>query len=81
MITVIEQSTDERKQETQELFEQIRPLLDKGYSYMTACVMVGRCKDNLKNNYYTNGWFHDLKEFGKSQGYPYAKYSGKKRRI
>ena len=81
MITVIEQNTEERKRETRELFESIRPLLDKGYSYMTACVMVGRCKDSLKNNYYTNGWFHDLKEFGKSQGYPYHRYSGKKRRI
>lgn len=80
-ITVIEQSTEERKRETRELFESIRPLLDKGYSYMTACVMVGRCKNSLKNNYYTNGWFNDLKEYGKSRGYPYAKYSGKKRRI
>jgi hypothetical protein len=43
--------------------------------------MVGRCKNSLKNNYYTNGWFHDLKEYGKSRGYPYHRYSGKKRRI
>ena len=81
MITVIEQSTDERKRETEELFLKIKPLLDKGYSYMTACVMVGRCKNSLKNNYYTNGWFNDLKKYGKSQGYPYHRYSGKKRRI
>ena len=81
MITVIEQSTDERKRETEELFLKIKPLLDKGYSYMTACVMVGRCKNSLKNNYYTNGWFNDLKEYGKTQGYPYHRYSGKKRRI
>ena len=81
MITVIEQNTEERKRETKELFESIRPLLDKGYSYMTACVMVGHCKDSLKNNYYTRGWFHDLKEYGKSQGYPYHIYSGKRRRV
>jgi hypothetical protein len=80
VIKVIEQSTSERKRETRELFESIRPLLDKGYSYMTACVMVGRCKDSLKNNYYSNGWFRDLKEYGKKNGYHYKDFSGKKRR-
>lgn len=81
MIRVIEQGTEERKRETKELFESIRPLLDKGYSYMTACVMLGYCEDRLRHNHYSKGWFHDLKEYGKSRGYPYARYSGRKRRV
>ena len=80
MITVIEQSTSERQAETRELFEQIQPLLDEGYGYMSACVAVGRCKAPLKNNYYTGGWFRDLKTYGESQGYPYSVYSGKGRK-
>lgn len=81
MIKVIEQSTSERKRETEELFLKIKPLLDRGYSYMTACVMVGHCKDSLKNNYYTKGWFKDLKEYGESKGYKYSYHKGKKRRV
>ena len=80
MITVIEQSTTERNEETKRLFETIKPLLDDGYGYMSACVKVGRCKAPLKNNYYTGGWFRDLKEYGEKMGYPYNVYSGKGRK-
>ena len=80
MITVISQSTSERNEETRQLFEKIRPLLDDGYSYMTACVKVGRCEDHLKHQYYHYGWFKDLKAYGESQGYPYVRHSGKRRK-
>ena len=76
-ITVISQSTAERKQETIDLFNQIKPYLDKGIGYMNACIQIGRCQKNLRNHYYQCGWFRDLKEYGASQGYPYHKYSGK----
>ena len=42
MIKVIEQSTDERNEETKQLFEQIKPLLDKGHTYMSACIEIRR---------------------------------------
>lgn len=80
MITIIEQSTSERNQETRELFESIRPLLDKGYSYMTACVKVGRVSNSTRNGQYGFRWFRDLKEYGAEQGYPYNEYSGKRRK-
>lgn len=79
MITVIEQTTKDRNNETKELFEKIKPLLDQGYSYMTACVMVGRCKKSLRNQYYNYAWFKDLKRYGESQGYPYCRYKGRRR--
>ena len=76
-ITVVSQSTSERRDEAKQLFEQIKPLLDEGYSYMSACVLIGRCKNHLKHQYYKYGWFKDLKEHGEAMGYPYSKYSGK----
>ena len=77
MITVIEQTTAERQEETKQLFEQIKPLLDEGYSYMTACIMVGRCNKETRTVHYSRSWFSDLKEYGKSQGYDYKDYNGK----
>ena len=38
MITVVTQTTAERNQETRELFNAIKPLLDDGYSYHSASV-------------------------------------------
>lgn len=81
MITVIEQSTSERQAETRELFEQIQPLLDEGYGYMSALIKIGRVtKSNSKCGYYRHAWFRDLREYGESQGYDYNTYSGKKRK-
>ena len=81
MIKVITQSTSERNEETKSLFEAIRPLLDAGYGYMNALIKIGFVeKVALKHNYYNRAWFKDLKAYGKSQGYPYAEYSGKGRK-
>ena len=77
MITVIEQTTAERQEETKQLFEQIKPLLDEGYSYMTACIMIGKCEHKTRTVQYSRSWFSDLKEYGETQGYPYHKYNGK----
>ena len=79
MITVIEQSTSERKEETRQLFESIQPLLDEGYGYMSACVKIGRVTRS-RNGQYGYRWFRDLREYGESQGYPYNEYSGKGRK-
>ena len=72
MITVIEQSTSEREAETRELFNQIRPYLDKGYTYKTALVKVGRISSTRNLN--IRGWVKDLIDYGESEGYRYGDY-------
>lgn len=78
-IRVIETTTQQRNQETQQLFESIRPLLDQGYSYMAACIQIGHTTKKAASGSYRNGWFRDLKEYGAKEGYPYKDYSGKRR--
>lgn len=74
MITVIEQSTEERKKETKELFDKIRPLLDEGYIYSNA---INKVLGRTGKPYYSNGWYRDVIRYGESQGYDYNSYSGK----
>ena len=76
MITVIEQTTAERRAETRELFNSIRPYLDNGHSYRSALNQIGRIK-NMSGGYYTQAWFRELIEYGGTQGYPYPEYKGK----
>ena len=81
MITVISQTTSERNEETRQLFEQIKPLLDDGYGYMSALVQIGRVtKSESKCGHYRHAWFRDLKEYGEKMGYPYSVYSGRERK-
>ena len=77
MITVIEQTTAERRAETIQLFNAIRPLLDTGYTYMKALIQIGYIPPETANWAYSSGWFKDLKEYGASKGYPYHEYKGK----
>lgn len=74
MIKVIQQSTAERKQETIELFQKIKPLLDKGYSFTKAITKV----TDLNVTNYRNGWFKDLIDYAKTQGYDYHEYKWKR---
>ena len=74
MITVIEQTTAERNQETKELFGQIQPLLDDGYSYISALKKIGKLTHN--GRVFQRGWFKDLIHYGGTQGYPYEVYQG-----
>lgn len=74
MIRVIQQSTAERKKETKELFELIKPYLDKGYSFNNAIHEVTGFRVRSVNR----GWHKDLIEYGKSQGYDYNEYSWKR---
>ena len=71
MITVITQTTEERNQETKELFESIRPLLDEGYTYRDAVKAVGRIGENSNPNIRCS-WFHHLIKYGESQGYKHT---------
>ena len=68
-IKVIETSTAERKQETIDTFQKVKPYLDRGYSLHQAAVKAtGRNVTNVKN-----GWYRDLIEYAESQGYEYHK--------
>ena len=74
-IRVIEMSTAEREQETIDLFNKIRPLLDQGYTYNRAIRKV-RNITALNTN---NAWYRNVIEYGESQGYPKEKYNRKGR--
>ena len=76
MITIVEQTTAERNEETKKLFESIKPYLDDGFNYRRALILVGRIGKNTKLNKRT-GWFRDLTEYGGSQGYDYYDFKFK----
>lgn len=75
-ITIVSQSTSERKMETVDLFNQIKPLLDEGMIYSKAIKIVKGLPTGFSLT--NRAWFRDLVEYGESQGYPYKKYSGKR---
>lgn len=68
---IIERSTEERMQETRDLFDEIKPLLDNGYTY---CKSVKIVKD-LRSVNTNNSWYKELIEYGESQGYMKKDYS------
>ena len=72
-IKIIETSTEERYMETKQLFNEIKPLLDKGYSYASALKKVGRLKSNQGVKHVA--WGRDVIEYGESQGYKYNDYA------
>lgn len=62
---VIEQTTRERNEETKKLFEQIKPLLDEGYTYKKAtCTVLNRKVVNSSAS-----WYKELIQYGETQGY------------
>lgn len=62
-ITVIEMNTAERKAETQELYQLVKPYLDKGYSLRQAVIQV---KDIYnKTNLTQYAWYRELREYVK----------------
>jgi len=79
-ITVIEQTTEERNQETRTLFETIKPYLDEGYGYRAALNKAGRIQ-NGSGGYYRQAWFRELITYGETQGYPYNQYKGRRRKV
>ena len=66
-ITVISQTTAEREAETIKLFNQIKPLLDNGYSYSRAVREV--CNIPPRTNMASSSWYKSLIRYGETQGY------------
>lgn len=75
MIEIIQQSTDERKKETMKLFQEVKPLLDEGYSFTGALKKLGYPVYNYKS-----GWFKHLKDYALTQGYDYNKMRGRRKK-
>ena len=65
-IKIIEQTTAERNQETQELWKQVEPLLQKGYPLTKAVAIV----KNLNHFGFQNrAWYKEVREIALSKGY------------
>lgn len=75
-IRVICDSTSTRRKIAIENFEKVKPFLDEGLIYSTACYRAGLVKD-LAGGWRRYAWFKDMLEYGESQGYDYRTYSGK----
>lgn len=67
-LTVIEQSSQEREQEIIDLFNKIKPLLDKGHSYSSALKAIDPSLVRSRA-------IKKVKEYGETQGYPKSNYS------
>ena len=64
---IIETTTEERRQETIQLYNKCKPYLDKGYSLHRAAWKVrGQKPNNTKN-----GWYKELIDYSISQGFDY----------
>lgn len=65
-ITVISQNTQERENETKQLFEKCKPYLDRGETLSNAVQKVENRKHNKFNN---QAWFKELRKYAYQQGY------------
>lgn len=65
-ITVISQTTAERKAETKELFISVKPFLEQGLSLKRATLKV---KPDLCSNFSHKRWYKDLRDYCEEQGY------------
>lgn len=74
-IRVIQQSTNERKQETIQLWMQVKPLIDEGYSFRQALIKLGYKVSNTRN-----GWYKDLVSYALTQGYDHNEYKWKRKK-
>lgn len=66
MIKVISQTTKERETETWELFEEVKPLLDKGYLLKEA---VAEIKDINHFSFQQRSWYKELRNVAINEGY------------
>ena len=64
---IIEQSDEDIDRRTRELFQEMKPLLDEGYTFTSALKMV---KSSCNTN--TN-WYREIRDYVLSQGYVISK--------
>ena len=69
MITVTAESTHERREKARRIFNDILPLLEKGYSYGQAFMEKGYIK--YSRSVKVHAWAKEVIEYGETQGYPY----------
>ena len=65
-IRVISQTTAEREEEMKQLFNDCKPLMDKGDTLGKAVRKVLKLNHNT---FYAQRWFKDLRDYAESQGY------------
>lgn len=67
MMTIIERTSKDLQDETIELFNECKPLIDEGYS-MTHAI---RTVKNLRpgNGFTDTAWYKRFKEYAATQGY------------
>lgn len=75
---VISQSTNERKQETIDLFNKAKPYLDDGCSYRLALQKVLGKKP--KCSFSDTSWYKEFVEYADAHGYPKKEYRYKRTR-
>lgn len=66
-LKVIEQTTEERKNETRQLFKKIKPFLEEGYSYNKSLVKAGLM--HHKRSWVNTARTRDVIAYAKKQGY------------
>ena len=66
MIKVIEKTTQQRKEETVELFNEVKPLLDEGIPFYKA---VKKVKNLSHFGFANQAWYREVRDYAKSQGY------------
>ena len=66
-IRVITQTTAERNQETQELFQQCKPYLDEGKGFYESCRIVRNIPST--SCFGNRSWYKRFKSYAISQGY------------
>ncbi len=67
MIGVIERTSDDLDKETKELFQQCKPLLDKGTGFYSAIRQVKGL--NKSSNFGNSSWYKRFRAYAESQGY------------
>lgn len=64
---ILERSSQDIEQETIDLFNACKPLLDKGVGFYAAIRQVKGLSDS--SNFGNSGWYKMFKKYAASQGY------------